>query len=143
MIPIFGQKHNKEYKQRNASYAVVLHQDKVFVVRNAWNDCFLPGGGMKPHEIAEKAVIREIHEECAQHAHIQCSLGEAVQYFLCRKGQYYKMHAYFFCCTFISPSTNIAEHACSWEDVHHVRFLHESHQWAVEHVLNGLRSHVF
>lgn len=135
MIPTFGQKQHKPYTLRNASYALVLQSGKVLVVRNPANDCFLPGGGIQSIETPQEAVIREIREECAHHARIERDIGEAIQYFTCRKGRYYKMHAYFFCCALASESANIPEHAFSWENPHGLRFLYESHQWTLERIL--------
>ena len=134
-IPVFGPILDRQYQQRIASYAIILSTGKVGVVQNENNWYFLPGGGIEQNENACDAVIREIYEECGRLAQIEYYIGEAIQYFTCRKGIFYRMHAHFYSCQFTSESLDHAEHEFSWENPAGLRFYHESHRWAVERAL--------
>ncbi|MET8683633.1 NUDIX domain-containing protein [Streptomyces sp. NPDC004732] len=51
---------------RNSAKAVILHNGQVLLLQAIWNGSlgyFLPGGGQKPGETLEEAVIREVREE--------------------------------------------------------------------------------
>ncbi len=131
----FHPHRSKDFRLRIASYAVIWYNGKLGIVRDYNNGCFLPGGGIEQNENAAEAILREILEECGRMAKIDSFIGEAIQYFTCSKGKYYKMNTHFFCCRFTSDLIRKPEHFFSWENPQGLQFVHDSHHWALKKIL--------
>ncbi len=116
MIPVFGNELDKDFKQRKASYAVILEKSRMATVQDLNYRFFLPGGGIEGSENAEHAVLREIFEECGRNAKICVFIGEAIQYFTSSNDIFYKMNVCFFHCSFTSDVVAEADHLVSWEN---------------------------
>ena len=50
--------------RRISAYAVVVHKNKVLLVKEVWSDSYeLPGGGIESGELVTDGVVRECEEE--------------------------------------------------------------------------------
>jgi 8-oxo-dGTP pyrophosphatase MutT (NUDIX family) len=67
--------------QAQAGAYALIHdsEDRVLLVRAANGRFYLPGGRIEPHETPEKALAREVEEECGWSIRVTAALGEAFQ----------------------------------------------------------------
>jgi 8-oxo-dGTP pyrophosphatase MutT (NUDIX family) len=65
---------------QTGAYGLVLDgRGKLLLVRARSGRFYLPGGRLEPFETAERALLREICEECALRARVLYRIAEAVQ----------------------------------------------------------------
>lgn len=130
----FGVRHDHlTYVVRPAAYAVILdEQIRVACVAERLG-LFLPGGGIEGGEDPERAVHREVAEECARTLEIATRLESAIQFFCTANGEAYELHASFFLARFGDTIAGVPEHELTWHPVspRPPVFYHECHGWAV------------
>jgi 8-oxo-dGTP pyrophosphatase MutT (NUDIX family) len=62
------------------AYALINDaEDRVLLVRVANGRFYLPGGRIEPSETPERALAREVEEECGWSIRVTAALGEAFQ----------------------------------------------------------------
>ena len=66
-IDHYGKEHDspiEKFMFRASAYGALKKDDKVLFVQERWTKLWeLPGGGVKPHEKLEEALLREFEEE--------------------------------------------------------------------------------
>ena len=67
-------------RTRSGAYGIICDaDDRVLLVRAGDGRFYLPGGGIRPSETPELALMREIEEECGWSARVLEKLGAALQ----------------------------------------------------------------
>lgn len=88
--------------ERITARAVVLRGDRLLLVHSRVNgDLMFPGGGIEAGECHERALARELREECgAELLRVGALLGETREYRAAREPDYdaYCIHSYYYLC---------------------------------------------
>ena len=141
-IPVFGHTDDAPHRERPASYALLAGEKGIAVVRAADGALFLPGGGRRPGESPEDAVVRELMEECRMSVECVGAFASAVQRFLARRdGLRYRSSMTFVECRLLGVEEGEGEHELLWlaEDPGRGAFAHEAHHWAFGEFLAATR----
>jgi 8-oxo-dGTP diphosphatase len=131
---VFGVREARQtYRERRATYAVILDADGRVACVAEESGLFLPGGGLEPGEDSVRALHREVAEECARTIEIIAPLESATQYLCTARGERYELQAAFFLARFTGNLARQAQHVLSWQSAspQPPAFFHECHRWAV------------
>jgi 8-oxo-dGTP diphosphatase len=132
-VPEFGERvPGRCYRLRRAVYAVIRADDGRIATVRTRRGHLLPGGGIEGDETPEQGLEREVREECARALAIERRLGEAVQWFRAREGDFEGRHV-FFAARFASEPSGEGEHELVWLEPERAAelFVHASHAWAI------------
>ncbi|BCB02560.1 NUDIX domain-containing protein [Bacillus sp. KH172YL63] len=141
MGEVFGEKHSGcSYSVRKGVYAVILDKKKenVLTVQTGIQHHFLPGGGMEEGEGKEDCLRRELLEETGYRIELAGFIGNAMRYFITRKGEYQLSDGYFYRAALLEQIQEPvdADHRLKWigVDEAEAKLFHEHHIWAVKKV---------
>ena len=133
-VPVFGDPHRDRPIDRPAAYALLHTAEGLAVVRASEGRLFLPGGGIRPGESPEDAVVRELMEECRIRAECIRETCSAIQFFTSREGKRrYRSSMSFWECALLEQLDGPGDHETVWlrEVPDEGSFAHEAHAWAV------------
>lgn len=130
-----------EYIVRPGAYAVVFDSSgRVAVMRNS-SGYYLPGGGIEAGESEERALEREVLEECGCAVAIDRRLGVAIQYLVAAYEGAFAKRGTFFLARFTEQVCDPIEddHELVWLTAAEARerLEHASQWWAVETALDA------
>lgn len=135
-IPVFGTRSEEHaYVRRPSAYALVQNGGGEWALVRTPQGCFLPGGGMEPHETPQQTVERESREECGFVLRSGRVIAQAIQFvFSPGEKQYFEK-----VCDFVEAE--LVDMVAPVEDDHELIWLnrddalkslsHESHRWAI------------
>ena len=92
---------------------------------------FLPGGGLRPGEPPEDALLREIIEEIGWRAHILDRIGGATQFQAVEGEGYLAIRAIYFRARLIERVTTGCEYEMVWLPTATALMARESDAWAI------------
>jgi 8-oxo-dGTP diphosphatase len=133
--PEFGEPGRAPVTERPAAYALLRDEKGIAAVRAAGGHLFLPGGGVRPGETPEGAVVRESMEECRMTVECVRRFSEAIQHFTARgDGVRYRSPMSFIECRCLGKEEGDGEHEFVWleEDPGPDAFAHDAHRWAFD-----------
>lgn len=128
-----------EYAPRVGSYAVIIKDKLIGVIKSSFFDkYFLVGGGIEKGEDETSALHREAIEEIGFQITIAEKIGAATEYFYAETDkQYIAKECNFYRVRLRDKTTEKAENELIWIDRNKFDdFYHKSHQWIVEKELN-------
>ena len=122
------------YREGPGAYAVIRGTDnRLAFVSSKGGRLFLPGGGLRPGEPPEDALLREIIEEIGWRAHILDRIGGATQFQAVEGEGYFAIRAIYFRARLIEQVTTGCEHEMVWLPAATATALmaRESDAWAI------------
>ncbi|CAN7549385.1 NUDIX hydrolase [Rossellomorea sp. LjRoot5] len=136
---VFGEKvPGMDYQKRKGVYAVIFHheKDKILTVRNETGHYFLPGGGIERNESHVECLQRELMEETGYSVSIGSYIGNAMCYFVSKKGDPLLGEGHFYLVELNEKTQKPMEddHVPVWmgrKDAKRL-LIHEHHYWAIE-----------
>jgi 8-oxo-dGTP diphosphatase len=135
--PVFGtQTEGKLYFRRPSAYALVRNALGQWAVVRTPQGCYLPGGGMEPHETPQETVIREAREECGFILKPGATTARAIQFcYSEEERKHFEKICEFMDAELIdtvAPTEH--DHELVWMGLEQAleALLHEAHRWAVE-----------
>ena len=133
--PEFGVRQpDMVYREGPGAYAVIRGTDnRLAFVSSKGGRLFLPGGGLRPGEPPEDALLREIIEEIGWRAHILDRIGGATQFQAVEGEGYFAIRAIYFRARLIEQVTTGCEHEMVWLPAATATALmvRESDAWAI------------
>jgi 8-oxo-dGTP diphosphatase len=125
----------RAYVRRPSAYALVRNLSGFWAVVRTPNGCFLPGGGMEPHETSLQTVEREAREECGFVLKPRAVVAKAIQFvYSAEEKKYFEKICEFVEADLVGAVPRIEhDHELSWLNVDQAvaSLSHESHRWAV------------
>jgi ADP-ribose pyrophosphatase YjhB (NUDIX family) len=139
--PQFGVRlQNVAYLDRPGAYALIRASDtRLAFVRGKARRLFLPGGGIRPGERPEEALLREIMEEICWSARILDMVGRATQLVFAEGEGYFAIRATYFRAALIERCTTQCEHEIVWLSAAaaSTSLARESDAWAISRLGNS------
>lgn len=135
-IPVFGTRiEGCAYVRRPSAYALVQNSGGEWALVRTPRGCFLPGGGIEPHETPQETVERESREECGFVLHSGRVIAQAIQFvYSSQENEYFEKICDFVEAELIDMVAPVEDdHELIWLDLGEaVKSLsHESHRWAI------------
>jgi 8-oxo-dGTP diphosphatase len=114
--PQFGKRRpDVAYLERPGAYAIIRETGGgLAFVRGETGRLFLPGGGMRPGEQPEDALLREIIEEIGWRARILDTIGRATQFVAAEDEGCFAIRATYFRARLIERLTTRCEDEIVW-----------------------------
>ena len=132
----FGEKvKGVEYLRRPGSYAVIIKDNRIGVLKaKGYDTYFLVGGGIDAGESETETLRREAIEEIGFRIEIGEKTGTAIEYFYSeRERQYIAKECHFYRVVLTAEADEKGKHELVWitrNELH--RLHHQSYQWIVE-----------
>lgn len=137
----FGDKLlNAHYFHRIGSYAVIIENERVAVIKSPrLNAFFLIGGGLDEGESEQEGLEREAIEEIGFRIKVQHKIGIATEYFYAEIDEkYFAKECHFYQAELIEKVNDTAERELIWLTEEQINDLyHECHQWIIRQELNS------
>ncbi|MDQ3801281.1 MAG: NUDIX domain-containing protein [Acidobacteriota bacterium] len=139
----FGEKtKGVEYTRRAGSYAVIMEDGRIGVLKaRGYDTFFLVGGGIEAGESDKETLLREAVEEIGFHLEINEKAGEAIEYFYSeREGKHVAKECRFYRVRLIDEAAEKGKHELVWITKDELdRMHHESYKWIIERELEAGR----
>jgi len=134
--PAFGEREaGRSYVDRPSAYVVLVDDDGRVAVVSTPQGVHLPGGGQHAGESPERAVLREVMEECASPAGVTGTLGRASEFcYAEEEDTYFAKRSTFFTGRVLGvQGVPEPDHELLWlaPDAAEARLRLGSHAWAV------------
>jgi 8-oxo-dGTP diphosphatase len=133
---VFGtRREGQVYVRRPSAYALVRNPAGDWAVVRTPHGCFLPGGGMEPHETPQQTVMREGREECGFILKPSATITRAIQFsYSIQERKFFEKICEFMDAELVNTVMPLEhDHELLWltaDQALDVLF-HESHRWAV------------
>lgn len=135
----FGEKAaGAQYKRRAGSYAVIVENGRIGVLKAAgYADYFLIGGGIEAVESDRETLEREAREEIGFQIEVGEKAGEAIEYFYSeREKKYVAKECRFYRVRLLRETEEKGKHELIWINRDELdRMHHESYRWIIEQEL--------
>jgi 8-oxo-dGTP diphosphatase len=132
----FGEKvEGAEYLRRAGSYAVIIDDERIGVLKaSGYDTYFLVGGGIDAGESETETLRREAAEEIGFQLEVGEKTGEAVEYFYsAREKQYVAKECNFYRARLMNETKEKGKHELVWITRDELdRMHHQSYQWILE-----------
>lgn len=135
----FGEKlPNIQYFHRIGSYAVIIENERIAVIKSTrLNSFFLIGGGIENGESEKEALQREAVEEIGYKISIHEKIGVATEYLYAEiDKRYIAKECHFYRAELVEKINEQTENELIWIGIDEIGELyHECHQWIVRQEL--------
>jgi 8-oxo-dGTP diphosphatase len=132
----FGEKaEGVEYRRRAGSYAVMIKDGRIGVLKaKGYDTYFLVGGGIEAGESEAETLHREAIEEIGFRIEVGEKIGEAVEYFYSgREKKYVAKECHFYRVELNGKAEREGKHELIWIARNELdRLHHQSYRWIVE-----------
>lgn len=132
----FGEKlEGVEYLQRPGSYAVIIKDGQIGVLKaKGYDTFFLIGGGIDAGESDEEALRREAREEVGFHVEVGEKTGASIEYFYSeREKKYVAKQCRFYRVRLMQETEQKGKHELVWITAEELdRLHHKSYKWIIE-----------
>ena len=135
----FGEKEKDvEYARRPGSYAVIIKDGRIGVLKaKGYDTFFLVGGGIDANESETETLRREAAEEIGFQIEIGEKIGTAIEYFYSeRENRYVAKECHFYRVRLINETEEKGKHELIWIARNELdRMHHQSYRWIIEQEL--------
>jgi 8-oxo-dGTP diphosphatase len=135
----FGEKvKGVEYRRRPGSYAVMIKDDRVGVLKaKGYDTYFLVGGAIEAGESETETLRREAVEEIGFRIEVGEKAGAAIEYFYSeREKRYIAKECHFYRVALAGKADEKGKHELVWITRNELdRLHHRSYQWIAEQEL--------
>ena len=131
---------NIQYLPRIGSYAVIIENERIAVIKSPrLNAYFLIGGGLDEGESEQEGLEREALEEIGYKIKVHQKIGAATEYFYAEIDEkYFAKECHFYRCELIEKVSDSAERELIWLTAENINDIyHDCHQWIDRQELNS------